>query len=159
MPNSGPSKFTQALGVGSSVVGNGFSNRQTAEVSNMSPFVRDVGQILLDDGSAFRELWASMNHPPPRNENGGSSGTTSRQHGVSVVQPCSRGNIVGFNTPGNDSPDESTTRPFQQSSAFSHGGLMLSDDDLASDLNMFSINPRESPPSSSSHHHPHTGIQ
>jgi hypothetical protein len=112
----------------------------------MSPFVRDVGQILLDDGSAFRELWSGMN--PPRNENGGSSGTTSRRHSVSVVQPR-RGNIVGFSAPGNDGPDE-PSRPFQQST-FGRGGLMLSDDDLASDLNALNINPRDSPPSSSSH--------
>ncbi|KAI6012096.1 hypothetical protein BKA83DRAFT_2533065 [Pisolithus microcarpus] len=52
----------------------------------MSPFIRDVGQILLDDGSTLRELWASMN--PPKDENGGGgSGTMSRRHSVSVVQP------------------------------------------------------------------------
>ncbi|KIM62186.1 hypothetical protein SCLCIDRAFT_25126 [Scleroderma citrinum Foug A] len=52
----------------------------------MSPFVRDVSQILLDDGSTLRELWAGMK--PPKAENGGGgSGTTSR-HSVSIVQPC-----------------------------------------------------------------------
>lgn len=120
--------------------GNGYS-RQTVDISNMSPFVRDVGQILLDDGSAFRELWAGMN--PPRDENGGGgSGTTSRRHSVSVVQPR-RGNIVGFNAPGTDGPEE-TSRPavFQQG-AFGRGGLMLTDDDLASDLNMLSLNPND----------------
>ena len=52
----------------------------------MSPFVRDVGQILLDDGSVLRELWAGM-HPPKDESGGGGSGTTSRRHSVSVVQP------------------------------------------------------------------------
>jgi hypothetical protein len=120
----------------SPTLGNGYSNRQTVDVSNMSPFVRDVGQILLDDGAAFRELWAGMN--PPRDENGGGgSGTTSRRHSVSVVQPR-RGNIVGFNAPGNDGPDE-PIRPFQ-SSGYGRGGLMLSDDDLASDLGLLNLN-------------------
>ncbi|KIM50437.1 hypothetical protein SCLCIDRAFT_1225339 [Scleroderma citrinum Foug A] len=30
---------------------------------NMSPIVRDVGQILLDNGSTPHELWAGMNQP------------------------------------------------------------------------------------------------
>ena len=63
--------------------------------SNMSPFVRDVGQILLDDGSAFKDLWVN---PPIREENGGGSGTTSRRHSVSVVQ-ARRPTVVGFNAP------------------------------------------------------------
>ncbi|KAF8642848.1 hypothetical protein AX16_009356 [Volvariella volvacea WC 439] len=59
-----------------------------ADGYNMSPFVRDVGQILLDEGSLSRDLWAGMN--PPRDETvaaGGASGTASRRHSVSVVQP------------------------------------------------------------------------
>ncbi|KAI5988408.1 hypothetical protein EDD15DRAFT_2531750 [Pisolithus albus] len=35
--------------------GNGYRHN-TIDASNMSPFVRDVGQILLDNGSALREL-------------------------------------------------------------------------------------------------------
>ncbi|KAI4526779.1 PSP1-domain-containing protein [Schizophyllum commune Tattone D] len=104
----------------------------------MSPFVRDVGQILLDDGSAFRELWAGMH--PPRDEvnGGGGSGTTSRRHSVSVVQPR-RGNIVGFNAPGvSDGPDD-VPRSFAGGGGFG-GGLMLSDDDLAADLGMLDLN-------------------
>jgi hypothetical protein len=137
-----------SLPSGGPVVANGYSHRM--DLSNMSPFVRDVGQIL-DDGSTFRDIWAGMNHP--RDENGGGgigvgigggggSGTTSRRHSVSVVQPRRVGNnIVGFNAPGTaDGPDE-YIRPFQQSSAFGRGGLMLSDDDLASDLNMLSLSP------------------
>ncbi|KAI0825253.1 PSP1-domain-containing protein [Trametes gibbosa] len=121
---------------------NGYTGGNIADPSNMSPFVRDVGQILLDDGSAFRELWSGMN--PPRDENGGGgSGTTSRRHSVSVVQP--RRPIVGFNAPSSDFQDfpEENTRPgnFHHSASYSGGGgLLLTDDDLASDLGMMSLN-------------------
>ena len=138
---------------GPSFVANGFNNRhqQHADVSNMSPFVRDVGQILVDDGAAFRELWAGMH--PPRDENGGGgSGTTSRRHSVSVVQPR-RGNVVGFHAPGGiDSVEESSRSSFQP--AYSRSGLLLSDDDLASDLGLLNLNPNEPPPPSSSKQHP-----
>lgn len=137
---------------GGSVVGNGYSStqQQNTDISNMSPFVRDVGQILLDDGSAFRELWAGMN--PPRDENGGGgSGTTSRRHSVSVVQPR-RGNIVGFNVPGGEGSEESSRPSLFQSSAGGRGGLMLSDDDLASDLGLLNINQNEPPKTSTSSH-------
>ncbi|KIM39022.1 hypothetical protein M413DRAFT_12353 [Hebeloma cylindrosporum] len=136
---------------GGSFVGNGYINRNhPVDISNMSPFVRDVGQILLDDGSAFRELWAGMN--PPKDENGGGgSGTTSRRHSVSVVQPR-RGNVVGFNAPGADDDDE-VPRSFQ-STYGGRSGLLLSDDDLASDLGVLSINPSDHPRSSSSQHPP-----
>ena len=135
---------------GGSFVANGFNSRnQQTDISNMSPFVRDVGQILLDDGAAFRELWAGMH--PPRDENGGGgSGTTSRRHSVSVVQPR-RGNIVGFHAPGND-VEEPVRSSFQP--AYARSGLLLSDDDLASDLGLLSINPNEPPPPSSSQHPP-----
>ncbi|KAH7884075.1 PSP1 C-terminal conserved region-domain-containing protein [Phlebopus sp. FC_14] len=116
---------------------NGYSNRQSIDPSNMSPFVRDVGQILLDDGSALRELWAGMN--PPKDEHGvGGSGTTSRRHSVSVVQPR-RPAIVGFNAPGHDTQDEATAPSVFHTQSFGRGGLMLSDDDLAADLGSLSI--------------------
>ncbi|KAI0666219.1 PSP1-domain-containing protein [Trametes maxima] len=118
---------------------NGYSQGSIADPSNMSPFMRDVGQIVLDEGSAFRELWSGMN--PPRDENGGGgSGTTSRRHSVSVVQP--RRPIVGFNAPAADLQEENT-RPgsFHHSASFGGGGgLLLTDDDLASDLGMMSLN-------------------
>ena len=117
----------------------------------MSPFMRDVGEIL-NDGSAFRELWAGMN--PPRDENGGGgSGTTSRRHSVSVVQPR-RGNVVGFNAPSTDFVDESPQRPTFQPAYGGRSGLLLSDDDLASDLGLLNINPNQPPPPSSSQHPP-----
>ncbi|PPQ84541.1 hypothetical protein CVT25_007611 [Psilocybe cyanescens] len=137
---------------GGSLSGNGYhgsSRNQQTDISNMSPFVRDVGQILLDDGSAFRELWAGMN--PPRDENGGGgSGTTSRRHSVSVVQPR-RGNIVGFNAPGADNTEEAPRPSFQPAYGGRGSGLLLSDDDLASDLGLLNINPNEPPPPSSQH--------
>ncbi|KAF8972434.1 PSP1 C-terminal conserved region-domain-containing protein [Flammula alnicola] len=147
-----PTNIHSSSPSGGSFVGNGHLNRnQQADISNMSPFVRDVGQILLDDGSAFRELWAGMH--PPRDENGGGgSGTTSRRHSVSVVQPR-RGNVVGFNAPGTDNVDELPRSTFQP--AFGgRSGLLLTDDDLASDLGLLNINPNEPPPTSSSSQHP-----
>ncbi|TBU58841.1 PSP1-domain-containing protein [Dichomitus squalens] len=120
---------------------NGYSQGSITDPSNMSPFVRDVGQILLDDGSAFRELWSGMN--PPRDEHGGGgSGTTSRRHSVSVVQP--RRPIVGFNAPAADLQEDTAHQgSFVHSASFgggSGGGLLLTDDDLASDLGMLSVN-------------------
>lgn len=140
-PSSSPS--------GPSFVANGFSHRhqQHTDISNMSPFVRDVGQILVDDGAAFRELWAGMH--PPRDENGGGgSGTTSRRHSVSVVQPR-RGNVVGFHAPGGVDPVEEPSRSSFQP-AYPRSGLLLSDDDLASDLGLLNLNPNDPPPPSSS---------
>lgn len=128
---------------------NGYSNRQTIDASNMSPFVRDVGQILLDDGSALRQLWAGMN--PPKDENGGGgSGTTSRRHSVSVVLP--RRPVVGFNAPGTDHHDESRPNVFHPPTFGGRGGLMLSDDDLAADLGSLTL--KDGPGPSSSTHPP-----
>ncbi|KAI5986743.1 hypothetical protein EDC04DRAFT_2873500 [Pisolithus marmoratus] len=118
----------------------------------MSPFVRDVGQILLDNGSALRELWAGMN--PPKDENGGGgSGTTSRRHSVSVVQPRWP-TVVGFNAPGHDTQDESTAAARSSvfhAPSFGRGGLMFSDDDLAADLGSLSLSKDGSVSSSSAH--------
>ncbi|KXN88051.1 hypothetical protein AN958_07783 [Leucoagaricus sp. SymC.cos] len=130
------------------LLGNGLSMRGISE-TNQSPFRRDVGQILLDDGSAFRELWAGMN--PPRDENGGGgSGTTSRRHSVSVVQP--RRGVVGFNAPDAGNLDE----PVRTSGGvFGRGtGPKLTDDDLASDLGMLNLGSNDPPLSSSSTHPP-----
>ncbi|KAF9007870.1 PSP1 C-terminal conserved region-domain-containing protein [Cyathus striatus] len=119
------------------------SHTQTIDASNMSPFVRDVGQILLDDGSAFRELWAGMHPPRDHDASGTTSGTTSRRHSVSVVQPR-RGTVVGF-----DAPDShSQWSGGNSSGGFGRGGLMLSDDDLASDLGGLSLDTPSSQPSS-----------
>ncbi|KAF9654237.1 PSP1-domain-containing protein [Thelephora ganbajun] len=103
------------------------------DISNVSPFVRDVGQILLDDSSAFREIWAGMNHH--KEDHGGGSGTTSRRHSVSVVQGR-RPTIIGFNAPGSDL-DEPSHNSFGQS--YGGSGLLLTDDDLASDLGSLNL--------------------
>lgn len=112
-------------------------NSHPADISNMSPFVRNVNDILLDDGSAFRELWSGTGMHD--NTNGGGSGTTSRRHSVSVVQP--RRGIVGFSAPGVSAEDEPTHTPSQffGQSSLGRGGLLLSDDDLAGDLNLLSL--------------------
>lgn len=128
--------------LGSELVSRGISE------TNQSPFRRDVGQILLDDGSAFRELWAGQN--PPRDENGGGgSGTTSRRHSVSVVQP--RRGIIGFNAPDISDLDERTHAP---GSAFGRSRLKLTDDDLASDLGMLNMGSNDAPTSATSSHFP-----
>ncbi|KAF7794679.1 hypothetical protein EIP86_005817 [Pleurotus ostreatoroseus] len=106
--------------------------------SNMSPFVRDVGQILLDDRSAFKDL---LVNPPIREENGGGSGTTSRRHSVSIVQ-TRRPTIVGFNAPSADVEEPSYSRPGVFTSALGNSGrsaLMLGDDELADDLGMLNL--------------------
>lgn len=103
------------------------------DISNVSPFVRDVSQILLEDSSAFREIWAGMNHH--KEEHGGGSGTTSRRHSVSVVQGR-RPTIIGFNAPGNDL-EEPSHGTFGQS--YGGSGLLLTDDDLASDLGSMNL--------------------
>jgi len=131
------------------LLGSELASRGISE-TNQSPFRRDVGQILLDDGSAFRELWAGQN--PPRDENGGGgSGTTSRRHSVSVVQP--RRGIIGFNAPDASDFDERAHAP---GSAFGRSRLKLTDDDLASDLGMLNMGSNDAPISSSatSAHYP-----
>ncbi|KIM50397.1 hypothetical protein SCLCIDRAFT_1225386, partial [Scleroderma citrinum Foug A] len=123
--------------------GNNYAgNRQTIDPSNMSPFVRDVSQIPLDDGSALRKLWSGMN--PPKAENGGG--------GTSIIQP--RRPVVGFNAPGHDAQDESARPSVFPTSIFGRGGLMLDDNNLASDLNMLSLSKDGPGPSSSSAHPP-----
>ncbi|KAI6027995.1 hypothetical protein BKA83DRAFT_4123833 [Pisolithus microcarpus] len=52
----------------------------------MSPFIRDIRQILLDNGSALHELWVGMNPPKDENSSGG-SGMMSRHYSISITQP------------------------------------------------------------------------
>jgi hypothetical protein len=142
-------------GGGSSVVGNGYANRphqHPADISNISPFVRDLGQILGEDSATFRDPWGGIN---PENGTGGglNSGTTSRRHSVSVVQPRRGGNIVGFQAGATDVdetiPMSSRSSVFRPSAYVS--GLLLTDEDLASDLGLLNLN---SPGISSSVHPP-----
>ncbi|KAJ7433856.1 hypothetical protein FB451DRAFT_1470474 [Mycena latifolia] len=105
------------------------------DASNMSPFVRDVGQILLDDGS-FRELWErerhlssssslshshaahNLAHSFSNEHEGGGSGTTSRRHSVSIVQPR---RLAGFNAP--DSSEQDFGAAFSSSSFANNAGF------------------------------------
>ena len=134
-------------------VNNG-SRQPNAEISNISPFVRDINQILLDESSALRELWPGMNPPRDLLPDGGGSGTTSRRHSVSIVQPR-RGNVVGFNAPSNDfGPEETPRGSFAPGYGIGRGGgLKLTDDDLASDLGLAGLSLNDGPPPSSSTSH------
>jgi hypothetical protein len=110
---------------------NGYSRQ--ANISNISPFVRDVGNMVLEDGSAFRDFWPGVGTA----HDGGGSGTTSRRHSVSVVQPR-RGTVVGFNAPGIEVGDEPSRPAFSQGN-FGGGSLGLSDEDLE-DLSRLNLN-------------------
>ncbi|KAJ6514684.1 PSP1-domain-containing protein [Mycena vulgaris] len=169
------------------------------DASNMSPFVRDVGQLVLDDGS-FRELWerergtggagarggpgashassyagAGASHASSyagagashansyagagagyTDDGGGGSGSTSRRHSVSVVQP--RRLTAGFNAP-DASPSSSSSQAAEAFSPFGAGigggrggggGLLLSDDDLGLGLGLGALSLSPSASASSS---------
>lgn len=112
-------------------LGNGFPSNRTIDISNMSPFVRDVSQVFLDDGP-FRDVWAGS-----RDENGGGSGTTSRRHSVSVVQPR-RANL-GFLA--QDSPDD-LPAGFTSSITRRGSSFVPNDDDLANELDVLTMGSR-----------------
>jgi hypothetical protein len=120
---------------------NGYSHGSFQDQSNMSPFVRDLQQIMNDESSGYRDPWAAGRMIDETG--GGGSGTTSRRHSVSVIARP-RPTVVGFNAPGFDSDEPVTlSRPgaFQSSYSSSGGssGLLLTDDDLASDLGMLNL--------------------
>lgn len=117
--------------------------------SNVSPFVGDVGQILLDDDLTLRGLWAGM-HLPKAENGGGGSGMTSRRHRVSVVQLC-RPAVIVFNAPGHDAQDESARPSVFYMPTCASSGLCLSDDDLADDFGALNIKHNPGPSSSSAH--------
>lgn len=103
---------------------------RNAEISNISPFVRDVTQIL-EDGSTMRDLWG-VGHGAGVDSAGPPSGTTSRRHSVSIVQP--RRGVVGFNAPDNHGQDEG-----REQLGGGSRGLMIDDDELASGLSMLNF--------------------
>ncbi|KAF6742893.1 PSP1 C-terminal conserved region-domain-containing protein [Ephemerocybe angulata] len=153
LARSPSNNFSSSPSPGGVLSGNGYSRLgPTADGSNMSPFRRDVGQILLDDGP-FRELWQGMNPPRDESGGGGGSGTTSRRHSVSVVQPR-RGLVQGFNAPDNDTGNDSPSLTKYSTSAFPRRGLVLSDDDLADDLGMLNLGPGDATPLGSNSQHP-----
>jgi len=69
--------------------------QEMADISNISPFLRDVNQIFPDEGN-FAEPWGIGTAPGDEGWNPG-SGTTSRRHSVSVVQP--RRGALGLSSP------------------------------------------------------------
>ncbi|KZS90365.1 PSP1-domain-containing protein [Sistotremastrum niveocremeum HHB9708] len=129
--------------------------RDIGDISNISPFVRDVGQILEDDGP-FRELWGDMG--PPRDDGGiPGSGTTSRRHSVSVVQP--RRGVLGFTSAdGHDDNGYNGSitprQPYKSNGNHHDHSTVVTEDDLASGLNMLSLNFKDGPGPSSSHQPP-----
>lgn len=134
---TGSSRYGSLGAIGRSP-SNGYSHGvgSFTDQSNMSPFVRDL-QHIMDE--PYREPW--MSRGGSDENGGGGSGTTSRRHSVSVIARP-RPSVVGFNAPGLD-PEEpiqhSRSTAYSFSSTGSGGGLLLTDDDLASDLGMLSL--------------------
>ena len=187
--------FTQGYGIPgpeSSPIGTGYRPPSATidDHTNMSPFLRDVSQILPDNrlgvydssrsggstlggrshhfGSAATYGHSSSHHmwtgnggmgtaassysgvgaaglgDDVHNGGGGGSGTQSRRHSVSVLQP--RRISVGFNVQQRQEPPSplsaTSERPpsgFGSGSGRS-GGAMFSDEELAGSLNMLSLN-------------------
>ncbi len=99
------------------------------EILNTSPPLDDVRQILLDNGPILPEVWCNNVPSTHADDSLPNSGTTSRRHSVSIVQPR---RIIAFH-------DQSFTaigRDHQhaKTSHASGSGLMLSDDDLSAGL-------------------------
>lgn len=142
-PAGGSSRYGSLGALGRSP-SNGYSHGvgSFTDHSNMSPFVRDLQQIMNDDPPpGFRESWLAARGNVEEN-GGGGSGTTSRRHSVSVIARP-RPTVVGFNAPGLDQEEPTMSRApgFQSSFASSAagGGLLLTDDDLASDLGLLNL--------------------
>ncbi|KZT58547.1 PSP1-domain-containing protein [Calocera cornea HHB12733] len=117
---------------------------QDIDLSNMSPFVRDVSQILNDDPAPIREPWITLGGPGNwREDNGGGSGTTSRRHSVSIVQP--RRAVAGFVIPGESDRGATEDELHERESngiglgSFGTGALRISDEDLISGLSSLNL--------------------
>ncbi|KAF9050823.1 PSP1-domain-containing protein [Hymenopellis radicata] len=97
--------------------------------TNMSPFARDIGKVVLDEHSS---LWRNMGYGAG-GDVGEGGGTSSRRHSVSVVQR-------GFNAPEQQPYEPGMGR------GRGRGALMLSDDDLVGDFSGLALDePRASP--------------
>ena len=136
---TGSSRYGSLGAIGRSP-SNGYSHGSFQDQSNMSPFVRDLQQIMNEDPAGYRDPWL-VGRTSDEN-GGGGSGTTSRRHSVSVIARP-RPTVVGFSAPGLD-PDEppALSRPGTYQSSFGSSGgssLLLTDDDLASDLSMLNL--------------------
>lgn len=66
---------------------------------------------------------------------------------ASDIVSCIQGMMDGFNAPGNDGEDPALCTTIFQTQSFGCGCLTFSDDDLASDLGVLSINSRDAQPS------------
>ncbi|KAG8835776.1 hypothetical protein FRC17_001170 [Serendipita sp. 399] len=102
------------------------------DISNLSPFVRErvrprQSQESYPNGT---EAWPSFMATMREEEPG--SGTTSRRHSVSIVQPRARG--VGFTVPGID--DTLNTR---MQAPVNLGRSTFSDEELAGDFDQLNI--------------------
>ena len=114
----------------------GRSGHSKADVSNISPFTRDIHQILLlGDRSAIRDQVGPTMGPPGQRDDpsGGASGSTSRRHSVSYYQPR---RDIGFQAPSSAANDDNASAMLPSNPYHSN---VLSDEELASDLNMLSM--------------------
>ncbi|KAF8584973.1 PSP1-domain-containing protein [Ramaria rubella] len=109
--------------------------RPNADISNISPFTRDIHQILLGDQSAFRDQVGPTMGPPGQRDDpsGGASGTTSRRHSVSYYQPR---RDIGFQAPGSAVNEDNGASVLPPQPYHSN---VLSDEELASDLNVLNM--------------------
>lgn len=102
------------------------ANRASAaELSNMSPFMRD-----RIEEAPYNDHWATL--ASMREEEETRSGATSRRHSVSVVQPRGRG-IVGFSAINTNPIDDEPVY------AARGRGTTFSDEELAGDFALLSM--------------------
>ena len=128
------SNFLNASSTPTAIPGRG--GNPNADISNISPFTRDIHQILLlGDRSAIRDQVGPTMGPPGQRDDpsGGASGSTSRRHSVSYYHPR---RDIGFQAPGSAANDDNSSSMLLQNPYHSN---VLSDEELASDLNMLSI--------------------
>ncbi|KAL0063795.1 hypothetical protein AAF712_009240 [Marasmius tenuissimus] len=75
--------------------------RNPTDISNQSPFVRDVGQILLEESSQFKQLWNQQQGRLDRDEILPSAGGVSRLGGAGFTRNVGSGSYLGGNGNGN----------------------------------------------------------
>ncbi|KAG7090548.1 hypothetical protein E1B28_009657 [Marasmius oreades] len=73
--------------------------RNPTDISNQSPFVRDVGQILLEESSQFKQLWAQQQGRLDRDEI--LSSGVSRLGGTGFTRNVGSGSYLGGGGNGN----------------------------------------------------------
>ena len=132
MSNADPN-FLNASATPTAIPGRG--GHPNADISNISPFTRDIHQILLGERSGIRDQVGPTMGPPGQRDDpsGGASGSTSRRHSVSYYQPR---RDIGFQTSSNTANDDNASAILSSNPYHSN---VLSDEELASDLNMLSM--------------------